>query len=249
MQTVRDLVVRLATARRTRPALTWYGTDGERVELSERVLATWAVKVANLLVEEADAGPGVQVVLDLPPHWRALVWALGAWTTGAEVALMDGAGSPPRLDGAVVVTHRPDGLVACGGGSGTPDLVVAVALPALMLRHPGGVPPGALDGTADLMAAPDALGWVPPLDLAAPALAGGPTHGELLAWAQVADAPQSGAESPPAGSRIMTGTEEGVARVLAKALAALGSGGSVVLVGDPGLDGGMVARTEGAARA
>ncbi len=34
-----------------RPRLTWYGADGERVELSARVLENWVAKTANLLVE------------------------------------------------------------------------------------------------------------------------------------------------------------------------------------------------------
>ena len=33
------------------PALTWYGPDGERVELSQRVLANWVTKAMNLLTD------------------------------------------------------------------------------------------------------------------------------------------------------------------------------------------------------
>ena len=72
-----------------RPRLTWYGADGERVELSARVLANWVAKTANLLLEELldptpwDAPP--LVVLDLPVHWRSVVWGLAASAVGARV--------------------------------------------------------------------------------------------------------------------------------------------------------------------
>src|SRR5690625_2572400 len=69
------------------PALTWYGPDGERVELSQRVLANWVTKAINLLSDEADTAPGSAVGLDLPMHWRTLVWALAAWGCGATVTL------------------------------------------------------------------------------------------------------------------------------------------------------------------
>lgn len=66
-----------------RPALTVYDGEG-RVELSGRVVATWAYKTANLLAEEDLAG-GV-VVLDLPVSWRVVPAALGIWVGGASVS-------------------------------------------------------------------------------------------------------------------------------------------------------------------
>ena len=63
------LLARL-TADPGRPRLTWYGDDGERVELSGHVLDNWVTKTANLLVEEYQAGPLTRVLLDLPVHWR-----------------------------------------------------------------------------------------------------------------------------------------------------------------------------------
>ncbi|WP_245605724.1 TIGR03089 family protein, partial [Promicromonospora kroppenstedtii] len=91
---VASLLARLA-ADGGRPRLTWYGDDGERVELSGAVLANWASKTVNLLVEEFDAAPGTTVVVDLPVHWRAAVWTLAAWRTGATVALPDAAVGGP----------------------------------------------------------------------------------------------------------------------------------------------------------
>jgi uncharacterized protein (TIGR03089 family) len=81
--TIRDLVRALAATEPTRPRLTWYATAGERVELSSRVLTNTVVKATNLLVAEVDAEPGTRVALDLPAHWRTLVWALATWTSGA----------------------------------------------------------------------------------------------------------------------------------------------------------------------
>lgn len=127
----------------TRPRLTWYGEDDERVELSGRVLTNWAVKAANLLITELDAGHGARVLLDLPAHWRLLVWALGTWATAAEV-LTEAA--PTASD--VVVTSRPEHW------KGTQDLV-AVALPPLARAWPEPLPPGVIDGAAELMGQPD----------------------------------------------------------------------------------------------
>ena len=69
------------------PRLTWYGPDDERVELSGRVLANWVTKATNLLVEEGEVEPGSRVLLDVPVHWRALVWAMATWCAGGELVL------------------------------------------------------------------------------------------------------------------------------------------------------------------
>lgn len=69
------------------PRLTWYGPDDERVELSGRVLANWVTKATNLLVEEGEVEPGTRVLLDVPVHWRALVWAMATWCAGGELVL------------------------------------------------------------------------------------------------------------------------------------------------------------------
>src|SRR5690554_3627439 len=71
----------------SQPRLTWYGEDDERVELSGRVLANWVTKATNLLVEEGEVEPGTRVLLDVPAHWRALVWALATWTAGGHLVL------------------------------------------------------------------------------------------------------------------------------------------------------------------
>ncbi|WP_193314884.1 TIGR03089 family protein [Georgenia thermotolerans] len=140
------------------PRLTWYGTDGERTELSGRVLANWVTKAANLLVEEADAEPGTTVVLDLPVHWRAAVWALASWTCGARVVLPSAEDVLEDEEGPdVVVTHRPGEAP----GEDAAELVLAVALPALAMEWDGEeLPSGVVDAAAELMSFGDHLGYV-----------------------------------------------------------------------------------------
>lgn len=202
-----------------RPRLTWYGPGGERAELSGHVLDNWVTKTTNLLVEEHDAGPGTRVRVDLPPHWRAVVWVLAAWRTGAEV-LVDGADADAAVD--VAVTHRPEEVVRAGRAA----VVLGVALPSLARALPAPPPPGADDATSAALAHPDALGWVPPTDPAAPALttpARTVPHGDLPAWWRAA------ATSTPAARLLVTTTDDAVADVLAHSLAALADDGSVVL--------------------
>ncbi|MGN6441414.1 MAG: TIGR03089 family protein, partial [Arthrobacter sp.] len=71
-----DLMGSLRSGNSTAPRLTWYGPDGERVELSGRVLDNWVAKTSNLLQDELDAEPGMSLRLDMPAHWKSLVWAL-----------------------------------------------------------------------------------------------------------------------------------------------------------------------------
>src|SRR5699024_10612229 len=161
------------------PVLTWYGLGSERVELTGTVLTNWVTKATNLLQEEADATPGVRVGLDLPPHWRTLVWALAVWNCGAEVVFPTGPGDF-SASGAVdvQVSAAPDAAVppadapaqASPSSSDTPTAPVriAVALPALA-RQVDDLPPGAIDGAAELMAQPDVLVFPPEWDPQAPA--------------------------------------------------------------------------------
>jgi len=199
-----------------RPRLTWYGDGGERVELSGAVLANWVTKAANLLVEELDAGPGLRVRLDLPGHWRSLVWALAVWRVGACVVVPGavGGGGPHDEPADVVVTTHPPGAPAGAA-------VVAVALPALARRFDGALPPGAIDGTA-VLGYGDTLGWAPPGDPAALALVG-PTgttsHADLV--------PSAGAQR----RALLDVTDAPLDDVLRQVVALLAGDGSVVLVG------------------
>jgi len=182
------------------PRITWYGDDFERVELSGAVLDNWVSKTTNLLVEEFDAAPGVRVLLDLPPHWRALVWALAVWRTGATLTLTGPAN--------VVVTTRPDDHAA--------DAVVAVTLGALARRFDGPLPRGAIDAASAVMTYGDVVGYVAPTDPTTDAL-DGTTFAELDAWWAGGD-----------DTRVAFAADEDLAPWLRRVAATLAADGSVV---------------------
>lgn len=209
-----DTLLRLLTADPGRPRLTWYGDDGERVELSGAVLENWVNKTTNLLVEELDVGPGTRVALDLPAHWRTVLWTLATWRAGASAVV-----GTDEVEPDVVVTSRPDASAAPGRG---PALVV-VTLAALARRAPDPVPPGAIDAAAAVMTYGDRLGWVPPAEAAQTALgtAGTPvTHAELAAWW----APDDERE------RVLLGASPDVAGWLRDVCRTLAGDGSLVLL-------------------
>jgi uncharacterized protein (TIGR03089 family) len=130
-----------------RPRVTFYEdtagtTRGERIELSGKVLANWVSKAANALQDEYDLGPGAVVRLSLPPHWRALYWALAVWSVGAT---LDVAGGPsPDL----WICDDPDAVAAMLEPA--PGEVVLVTLDALARAHAGPVPGGAMDEAREL---------------------------------------------------------------------------------------------------
>ena len=219
-----------------RPRLTWYGGDGERIELSGAVLVNWVSKTTNLLVEEFDAEPGTVVATDLPPHWRTLVWALATWRAGAHLRLVEPAGAAPEATSAapdVVVTPTPDRWLDTDGTRPRGTELVAVALPALARTFGTDLPAGTVDAASAVMTYGDQLGYVPPSDEDEPALSGAGdqvTHGELLAWAR------SQVEPVSPGDRVLVTTPvaptgaAGVAQLLARALDAWAGDGSVVLL-------------------
>lgn len=130
-----------------RPRVTWYGPAqgpgaGERIELSARVLVNWVAKTANLLVDELDAGPGSRVALDLPPHWKQVVWALGVWSVGGEVVAAD---------------DEPDVLVSSRADGRDGPSLVAVALPSLARRYEPEPPAAWLDWAAEVAGFDDAM--------------------------------------------------------------------------------------------
>ncbi|WP_421740940.1 TIGR03089 family protein [Cellulomonas sp.] len=216
--TVADLLSLLARDP-GRPRLTWYGDDGERIELSGAVLGNWVSKTTNLLVEEFDAEPGSRVLLDLPPHWRTVVWALATWRVGATAVLA--AAAPAQVD--VVVSDLADRRPLDG------HTLIGVALPALARRFPGELPPGAIDAAAAVMTYGDTIGWAPtPTPDVAAVLADEVvcTHGDLVAWALAAQPPASGPE------RVLVVGEQGRLGVttLAALLGVLAADGSVVLI-------------------
>ena len=254
-----------APALGARPFLTWYGADGERIELSATVTANWVAKTTNLLVEELDAGPGTLVRLDLPPHWRTAVWALATWRVGAGVVIAgprgyggagqasghvapdDGAGQASGHvapdDGAgrvdVLVTDRPE--AAMEGELGEYDELVAQVLPSLARAFDGPLPAGALDAARVVGGFADVIVWTPPADPAAPAVvARGTTvpHGGLSTWAK--DLPPAARLAVTVGGRTPRELEQFCATVLG----ALRTGSSLVLLPEGHPDPARIAETE-----
>jgi uncharacterized protein (TIGR03089 family) len=73
-----------------KPFLTWYDdARGQRVELSYKTFDNWVAKVANLLVDELDAGPGGRVAAVLVDHWQTAVVLAASWRAGAGVVAVD----------------------------------------------------------------------------------------------------------------------------------------------------------------
>jgi len=215
------LLRRLLTADPGRPRVTWYGPDGERVELSAKVLDNWVAKTANLLVDEADAGPGSRVVLALPPHWRTVTWLLATWSTGACAVVAGPGGGLPAGD--IVVGTDADALAAA---EATGSTAVAVALPALALGYGPGLPPGVLDAAPAVRSHGDVfVPFVRPVsqDPAFDAPGGVLAHGELLAAAGRA----ARAAGLPDGVRLLTDGDP--RRAVTDLLAPLLRGGSVLL--------------------
>ena len=214
-----------------RPRVTWYDGD-ERVELSGHVLDNWVSKTTNLLVEELDVGPGSTVLVDLPAHWRAIVWWLAVLRSGA--CLTTSADAAPAPD--VVVTTDPTRSPTA------PELVV-VALPALARRAEVPLPPGAIDAAAAVMTYGDVLGFAteptvhdPAVRLGAPPSVTTVGYADLLDWA----ARQTGETSltidgvpavgvGPGDARVLITARGAVPGLLATALTVLAGNGSIVL--------------------
>jgi uncharacterized protein (TIGR03089 family) len=91
-----------------KPFLTWYDdARGQRVELSFKTFDNWVNKVANLLVDELDAGPGDRVAAVLADHWRTAVVLAACWRAGAGVVAVD-----PDAGGAALAAALGGGGVA-----------------------------------------------------------------------------------------------------------------------------------------
>ncbi len=209
-----DLMTALRSGQSTSPRLTWYGPDSERVELSGRVLDNWVAKTSNLLQDELDAEPGTRLRLDLPAHWKSVILALAGWQLGMEVVLDD--------SGADLLATADPASGAAGGGF---DAVMAVALPALAMRWPGGLPSGVVDYAAEVRSHGDVfMAHVDPEASRRAVLATDGTihpHGGLLTdFARAAGERQ----------RLLVSAGAGLETVLAESLGAWQGDGSVVLV-------------------
>jgi uncharacterized protein (TIGR03089 family) len=211
-----DVLARMVAADPGRPRLTWYDDEpgptlGERIELSARVLVNWVSKAANLLQDDAAAGPGTTVGLDLPAHWRSLYWALAAWSVGATVVVGEEA------SGADVLVNESPAAAAGHGGD-----TVLVALPALARSHPeASIAPGAVDEARELSTHGDLFSPMSDPETADVALAG---DGGDTAYGDVVVPEPDWGEAP----RVVLGGS--LEQVLRHSLAAWAADGSVVLV-------------------
>ena len=147
MRTPASVLAEILRSDPARPRVTFYEdtpgpTRGERIELSGKVLANWVSKAANALQDEYDLGPGSVVRLSLPPHWRALYWALAVWSVGAAVDLV--GGPIPNL----LICDDPKAIATTLDP--TQGDVVLVTLDALARAHPGPVPVGVMDEAREL---------------------------------------------------------------------------------------------------
>ena len=196
------------------PRLTWYGPDGERIELSGRVLENWVAKTSNFLTEELDAEIGTRVRIALPAHWKAAVIALAAWQVGAVVV------DDPHVP-ADVTFVGPD---SADDGAPSGGALVAVALGALEMGYPGRLPAGAYDYAATVRQFADSYEpFDPPAedDAAYESGAESFSQSELIA----------GFAAPTAaGARVLVPAREGLHASLGRLLGAWAADGSAVLV-------------------
>ncbi|MEE6289001.1 TIGR03089 family protein [Georgenia sp. MJ173] len=244
------------------PRLTWYGADDERVELSGRVLANWVTKATNLLVEEGEVEPGTRVLLDVPVHWRGLVWALATWAAGGHLVLPgeaddetdDEAYEPDDEDDDAPETTEDDddSEFVADAGEDEPDVVVTsrttavpaaglqlvIALPALAMRVTQPIPAGAMDAAAALMSYGDHVGYVEEPDDADLALTGpdvdGSGPGGAVTYGELAG---WAVRQTPASHRDEPGARvlcspRSLTEMIAHGIAAWRTGGSLVLLGD-----------------
>lgn len=229
-----DLMNSFRSLHATSPRLSWYGPDSERVEFSGRVLENWVAKTANYLVDELDAEPGTVVAVDLPLHWRSLVWLLATWAVGATAVT-----GPVPAGADIVATANPAAARERAAGAAPAPLLVAVALPALQMRWLGELPPRTLDYSGDVRAHADVFfadDEPAPGDVAWSHDARSVRYDQLLAQ----DGPEQDgvmiagtSQQLPAGpQRVLLQVRDGWDAVVPAALKIWAAGGSVVLLDD-----------------
>lgn len=208
----------------TRPAITFYddtpgATQGERVEISRRVLENWVAKAANALQEGLDVQRGSVVLLDLPaPHWRTCYWALAVWAVGATLTL------DPHEGADVLITTDPDSPTAEDA-----DEVVAVTLAALAREFDGDLRSGVMDEAKEVSSFGDGFTpWDEPEE-DDDALV---HDGDRISYAELFET-ATGGEPWATGTRALVASDSAY-DLLCRLLAALATSSSLVLVRGPG---------------
>jgi uncharacterized protein (TIGR03089 family) len=219
--TVPALLDELMRVDGTRPLVTFYdlGT-GERVELSVATTDNWVAKTANLLQDSIGVQAGARVAVHLPLHWQTIVWALACWRAGCVLVLGDA-----RTDVAVVRHPATSAANDADCLAADADEVVALALLPMGVPSPVPLPPGALDFDAEVLGHGDRFVASTPVTPSTPAVE---IHGEVITHAQLLAAVGTSAE-PAAPRLLLTDLPTGV-DALPAWMAAVASGGSLVLV-------------------
>lgn len=196
-----------------RPFVTAYDEiTGERTELSVTTYANWVAKTANLLVEEYLLDPGDTVRITLPAHWLGAVFLGAAWSAGLVVT------TDPDVPADLVV-QGPEESEASGP-------VLACSLLPFAVRFPDGPPEGADDYGALWPGQADVFVPVVPPQPSTVAWHDGErtcTQGDLLDDARRC-------ASTWRGTRLLTDVAPTDAAGTTTLLAALATGGSLVLV-------------------
>lgn len=156
----------------TAPRVTFYErtpgpTQGERIELSAKVLTNWVSKGANMLSEELDVDASSSVVVHLPAaHWRTAYWCLAVWSLGAQVVFVD-ADDDGALPSAPIV-READVLVTSNPADEVDSDIVVVTLAMLARRSSAPLPTDAIDEAQELSTFGDVF---TPFDVPAPTAA------------------------------------------------------------------------------
>lgn len=150
-------------SRRQSPSLLWYAPDGERIELSGKVVDNWVSKSANLLEEELQVGPEDTVVFASQLHWKTLIISLAVLECGATARFIDvshpGADQVDQTELEHIVSSelelRTAKLLVTDRSSLVTRLssdveILAVALGALAPAFPGELPAHAIDYAASV---------------------------------------------------------------------------------------------------
>lgn len=185
-------------------------TQGERIELSRKVLENWVSKAANALQEGLDVQPGSVVYLDLPvPHWRYAYWALATWAVGATLTLDTHEGAD------VLVTTDQDSPLAEDA-----DEVIVVSLAALARSFDGDLRTGVMDEAHELSSFGDSFTPWDDIEADATALV---HDGQRTSYADLVPT-----QAWPEEVRLLVGSTD-AATFLNALLAAFAARGSLVL--------------------
>ncbi|SDU79279.1 TIGR03089 family protein [Arcanobacterium phocae] len=132
-------------SRGTNPALTWYGPH-ERIELSGKVVAMHLSKISQYLRHDLGVDSDSHLIIDLPPHWKSILWVLAGHIAGCQV--VNDTNDAGWND--VVITATPESPVI-----ETTNL--ALTLQSLAFEWPGTLPNGYDDAAAAPMVYPDVV--------------------------------------------------------------------------------------------